>query len=93
MSQKNLILPSQYVGKWTNDAGVALKVFQVLDVETGELIKIFMPKKEFEILGMKKILRESFPEVYAAEFEEDDEDRENLVSLTLAGRVEINLDK
>jgi len=84
------ILPSQFVGKWTNDEGKRLKVFFVLCLEDFELKKIFMPVDEFNMLDLSKLVKKSADVVYEFEFEIDDEDRENLVSFKQIGTLDIS---
>jgi len=63
------IIPSQYVARWTSEDGEKLRIFQYVDVNTWDLVKVFVHAKTFDELGLAKIIKQCDGTPYELTFE------------------------
>jgi hypothetical protein len=64
------IIPSQYVARWTSEDGVKLRIFQYVDVNTWDLVKVFVESKTFDELGLARIIKQCDGTPYEMTFEQ-----------------------
>lgn len=69
---KKAIIPSQYIARWTTEDGVRLNIFFYVDLEDWSLNKVFVDQKTFDLLNLKKIIKQSTGEKYILKFETND---------------------
>jgi len=77
------LFPRQWIGDWTNPQGVFFRVFEIYNIESGELVKVFLEPDAYVELAIQSIIKEGeIGNVYVCKFEEDPRtDKKILVSV------------